>query len=173
MRFALVASFVLCLAAFASADDWPQWMGPKRDNVWREEGLLESFPAEGLKVRWRAPIAGGYAGPAVVGDRVYVTDYVTKDNVKVDNFNRKTFSGTERVLCRNEADGKEIWKHEYSVKYGISYPAGPRCTPVVHEGKVYTLGAEGNLCCLDADGGKQIWEKDLKKTYDTKAALWG
>ena len=48
-------------------DDWPQWMGPKRDNIWREDGLLEKFPAGGPKVVWTAPIAGGYAGPAVAG----------------------------------------------------------------------------------------------------------
>ena len=58
------------------ADDWPQWMGPHRDNVWREEGLLKSFPEGGPTVVWRAPLAGGYAGPAVAGGRVFVTDFV-------------------------------------------------------------------------------------------------
>lgn len=172
MRLILL-TLLLIPPAMSFADDWPQWMGPKRDNVWRETGLLEEFPDAGLRVRWRTPIAGGYAGPAVVGTRVYVTDYVTKDNVKVDNFDRKTFTGNERVLCLNETDGAVIWQHEYPVKYTISYPSGPRCTPVVHEGKVYALGAEGNLCCLDAAMGKVIWEKDLKTAYKTKSAIWG
>ncbi|MEM9658955.1 MAG: PQQ-binding-like beta-propeller repeat protein, partial [Planctomycetota bacterium] len=90
------------------ADDWPQWMGPQRSNVWQETGILGSFPAGGPKVVWRAPIAGGYAGPAVANGRVYVTDYVTTENVKVDNFDRKQFSGTERVLCLDEATGEQI-----------------------------------------------------------------
>ncbi|MEX0643094.1 MAG: PQQ-binding-like beta-propeller repeat protein [Pirellulales bacterium] len=164
---------LLVLVSTASADDWPQWMGPKRDNVWREEGLLEKFPEGGPKVLWRVPVAGGYAGPAVVGDRVYVTDYVTDDNVKVDNFARKQFTGIERVLCLDAATGEEKWKHEYPVKYTISYPAGPRCTPVFENGKVYTLGAEGNLFCFDADSGDLVWQKNLPEKYQTKAALWG
>ncbi|MCI0703337.1 MAG: PQQ-binding-like beta-propeller repeat protein, partial [Planctomycetia bacterium] len=73
-NLALVA--VLLVASFACADDWPQWMGPKRDNIWREAGILEKFPKGGPKVLWKAPVAGGYSGPAVVGDKVFVTDRV-------------------------------------------------------------------------------------------------
>ena len=148
---------ILLSAPAVRGDDWPQWMGPKRDNIWREDGLLEKFPAGGPKVVWTAPIAGGYSGPAVASGRIFVTDYVTDQNVKVENFDGKEYSGTERVLCLDEASGKEIWKHEYPVKYSISYPAGPRCTPNVHEGKVYTLGAVGNLFCFAADSGKIVW----------------
>lgn len=155
------------------ADDWPQWMGPKRDNVWRETGLLDKFPPGGPKILWRAPIAGGYAGPAVVGDRVFVTDLVTSDDVKTDNFNREPNKGTERVLAFSVSKGEKLWEYSYPVKYAISYPAGPRCTPTVHEGKVYTLGAEGHLACLDAATGKKIWAKELKDVYKTNSALWG
>lgn len=157
----------------AQADDWPQWMGPQRDNVWRESGILKKFPEGGPKVLWRSPIAGGYAGPAVASGRVFITDYVTKDDVKVDNFKRNEFTGTERVLCLDEATGREVWKHEYPVKYTVSYPAGPRCTPNVDGNRVYTLGAEGHLFCFDFATGNILWSKDLKATYKTKAALWG
>src|SRR5262245_52644296 len=54
----------------AQAEDWPQWLGPQRDGVWRETGILEAFPKEGLRVRWRTAIGGGYAGPAVAHGRV-------------------------------------------------------------------------------------------------------
>jgi outer membrane protein assembly factor BamB len=155
------------------ADDWPQWMGPKRDNVWREQGLLDRFPEGGPNVVWRVPVAGGYAGPAVADGKVYVTDYVTDDNVKVDNFDRKEFTGNERALCLDAATGEVIWKHEYPVKYNISYPAGPRCTPTIDGGRVYTLGAEGNLFCFNADTGKVVWQKNLPIEYNTKTALWG
>ena len=67
-------------------------MGPKRDNVWREDGIVEKFPPGGPKVLWRTPVAGGYAGPAVAGGKVYVTDYVTAADVKIPNFDRKEFS---------------------------------------------------------------------------------
>ncbi|MFN9158326.1 MAG: PQQ-binding-like beta-propeller repeat protein [Planctomyces sp.] len=171
---ALGLGMVLSLSCSAvSADDWPQWMGPQRDNVWREDGLLEKFPAGGPKVLWSTPVAGGYSGPAVSGGKVCITDYVTAYNVKVDNFDRREFSGTERIHCLDEATGKVLWTHEYPVKYSISYPAGPRCTPVMHEGLVYALGAEGHLFCLSTDSGKVVWSHDLKKEYSTTAPLWG
>lgn len=172
MKRLLVVALLCCISP-AWAEDWPQWMGPGRDNVWREDGLIDKFPEGGPPILWRAEVAGGYAGPAVAEGKVFVTDYVTADNVKVANFERKTFTGMERVICLDEASGKELWKHEYPVTYTISYPAGPRCTPTVHEGKVYTLGAEGKLICFDAKLGKVIWDKDLLKEYNTKAALWG
>jgi len=165
---------VLLLASpLAWADEWPQWMGPRRDNVWREEGILETFPAGGPKVLWRAEVRGGYAGPAVAGGRVFVTDFVPEADLPGDNFDRKTARGTERVLAFDLATGKPLWRHDYPVTYTISYPAGPRCTPTVDGDRVYTLGAEGDLLCLDAADGRVVWEKDLKKDYDTKAALWG
>lgn len=169
----LAAVTVAVASTDAIADDWPGWMGPQRDNVWRETGLLKSFPEGGPPVRWKTPIAGGYAGPAVAGGKVFVTDYVTADNVKVDNFSRDSFTGKERVLCLNEADGAILWKHEYPVTYSISYPAGPRCTPGVDGDRVYTLGAEGNLFCFDIASGQVIWSKDLKKQYGAKSPLWG
>jgi outer membrane protein assembly factor BamB len=164
---------LLAVVVPASADDWPQWMGPGRDNVWREAGIVERFPAGGPKILWTAPVAGGYSGPAVAAGRLVVTDYVTADDVKVANFERKQFSGVERVLCLDEATGREIWKHEYPVKYTMSYPAGPRCTPIIHQGKVYTLGGEGHLICFDLNGGEVVWQKDLVQQYNTKTALWG
>ena len=172
MKIALFGLFAIP-SNFSSADEWPQWMGPQRDNVWREEGIVDQFPKEGLPVLWKHPIAGGYAGPAVAGGKVFVTDYVTSDDVKVDNFARNEFTGVERVLCLDEKTGDEIWKHETPVKYGISYPAGPRCTPCVDGNLVYTLGAEGNLFCFDVSNGDVIWSHDLKPEYETKSALWG
>jgi hypothetical protein len=80
-----VAVYSVNSARLASADDWPQWMGPNRDNVWRESGIIEKFPEEGLKVLWRTPLAGGYAGPAVADGRVFVTDLVTTNDVRSDN----------------------------------------------------------------------------------------
>jgi outer membrane protein assembly factor BamB len=169
----LVIACLLISVSPVFADDWPQWMGPQRDNIWREEGIVEKFPEGGPKVLWRTKLAGGYAGPAVADGKVFITDYVTGDDVKIANFERKTSTGSERVMCLDEATGKELWKHEYPVTYTISYPSGPRCTPSVHNGKVYTLGAEGNLICFDVDSGKIVWQKDLEEEYNTKAALWG
>ncbi len=172
--FAGLVLFTTCLAAA----DWPQWLGPQRDSVWRETGILAKFPPGGPKVLWRAPVAAGYSGPAVANGRVYLTDRVLAEGVQNP---KPTFStrpknaipGTERVLCFDASSGKQLWKHEYDCPYTIDYPLGPRTTPVVHEGKVYTLGAEGNLFCLDADTGRPIWSRDFKKDYKAETPIWG
>lgn len=81
--------------------------------------------------------------------------------------------GKERVHCLDAATGKEIWKYEYECPYAISYPAGPRATPTVADGKVYVLGAEGNLHCLNTQTGKVVWSKELKKDYKCDSPIWG
>ena len=138
----------------------------------RTELSKRSLPADS-KSLWRHPVAGGYSGPAVSEGLVVVTDYQTNDNVKVDNFARNKFTGTERILCLDEATGTEKWRHEYPVQYTISYPAGPRCTPIIDDGYVYTLGAEGHLCCLRSGDGEVVWSKDFQKEFKTKVPLWG
>src|SRR5262245_21932461 len=72
---------VLLVPGLGWADDWPQWLGPKRDGLWRENGILAKFPRGGPKVLWRTPIGGGYAGPAVSGGKVYITDRVLSPGV--------------------------------------------------------------------------------------------
>lgn len=162
----------LVLATPVAAEDWPQWMGPKRDNVWRETDIVDKFPAGGPKVLWRVPIAGGYAGPAVANGKVFATDYTGK--VYEDgNFARKSSEGQESVMAFDAATGKQLWKHSYPVTYAISYPAGPRCTPTVDGDRVYFLGAEGHLLCCNTDTGKVLWQKHLTADYKTKSALWG
>jgi outer membrane protein assembly factor BamB len=157
------------------ADDWPQYRGPRRDGVWRETGILERLPAK-LAYRWKTPIGGGFAGPAVAGDRVYVCDRVVAAEEKVAEYRwdrTDPVRGGERILCLDAATGRIVWKHEYACRYTISYPAGPRATPTVHEGKVYTLGAMGDLFCLDAQTGQVLWSKNYVRDFGTKMNLWG
>ena len=166
----------LGVAARSHGDDWPQWLGPNRDSVWREEGILEKFPAGGPKVRWRVAITGGFSGPAVAGGRVFITDRKVAAGARVnagDPFDLGVIAGSERVLCLDERDGRVLWTHEYQCSYSVSYPAGPRATPVVSGGRVFTLGTEGNLFCLDAETGKVIWSRDFKKDFGVKTPLWG
>ena len=175
-RFIFVSAATLLLSSPALfAEDWPQWLGPQRDGVWRETGLVEKFPADGPPVRWRVNIGGGYAGPAVAQSRVYVADrQVAQGAANPKNaFDRGQIPGAERVLCLNEADGKILWQHEYDCPYAMSYPAGPRTTPLVSGGKVYTLGAEGHLFCFDAAKGTVLWSRDFKKDFNVPTPLWG
>src|SRR5579864_7310845 len=88
----------LWLSAVLRADDWPQWRGPGRDGVWTETGLLQSFPAGGLKVRWHVPAGWGFSSPVVARGRVYLADSeVMKPRAK------------ERLLCLDETTGKPLW----------------------------------------------------------------
>jgi outer membrane protein assembly factor BamB len=175
MRLLLALFVSTTLSTFGRADDWPQWLGPRRNSVWRETGLQQSFPGGGPKVLWRAKIDGGFSGPAVADGRVFVMDYVVTegDRSHPDAGKRDRLKGRERVLCFDAADGKPLWTHEYDCPYFLSYAIGPRCTPTVASGKVYTLGAMGDLHCLDAVNGRLIWGKDLKKEYQIEPPMWG
>lgn len=165
----------LLFSASARAEDWPQWLGPKRDAVWREDGILDKFPAGGPKVRWRVPIGAGYSGPAVAKGRVYVTDrFLAKDAKNPNNpFLNSSVAGKERIVCLNEKTGELLWKHEYDCIYKISYADGPRATPVIQDGRVYSLGAMGKLLCLNAANGTVIWSKDLVADCKAPVPIWG
>lgn len=172
-RFVVACLVAAAVPASAIADDWPQWLGPKRDGVWRETGILARFPTGGPQVRWRVPISGGYAGPAVADGRVYVTDFATPGERKNDPGTRVELQGEERIVCLDAKTGQEIWKHSYPCSYRISYPSGPRATPTVQGGKVYALGAQGRLVCLDARDGQPAWSHDLVQEYKTETPIWG
>jgi len=174
-HFAALLCALIANSTTLRADDWPQWLGPQRDGVWREAGIIEKFPEGGPTVRWRTPIGAGYAGPSVAKGRVFVCDRVTPDPAlkRNDNFNRAQLQGSERVLCLDEATGTILWKHEYDCPYDLAYPSGPRTTPVVSDGKVYTLGAEGHLLCFDSGKGTVLWSREFKKDFNAKTPVWG
>ena len=158
----------------AHADDWPQWLGSKRDSVWRESGILRTFPKDGPRVKWRVDIHGGYAGPAVADGRVYLADYQkNREQPSAEKDKKRAVQGVERVVCFSEADGKLLWEYKYDCAYGIDYPVGTRVTPTVDGSRVYALGAEGNLVCLEAKSGALIWSRDFKKDFGAKTATWG
>jgi outer membrane protein assembly factor BamB len=143
------------------ADDWPQWRGPSRDGVWHETGLLEKFPDKQLKLKWRADIASGYSGPSVAAGRVFVTDRLVEPRQ------------VERVHAFDAETGKSLWTHEYDCAYQIGYPAGPRASVSIDEGRAYALGAMGHLHCLDAASGSVLWRKDLAQEYRIRMPIWG
>jgi outer membrane protein assembly factor BamB len=175
VRLVTSISCLFLVAGASVAEDWPQWGGPKRDGVWRETGITETFPQGGPKVVWRKPVGMGYAGPAVANGKVYVTDrHLDTGSTNPENaFARDRVKGNERVLCLDEKTGETLWKHEYPCEYAISYAAGPRCTPTVDGDRVYTLGAMGHLFCLDANTGKVIWSKEFMKDYEAGLPVWG
>ncbi|MFN0136950.1 MAG: PQQ-binding-like beta-propeller repeat protein [Phycisphaerae bacterium] len=170
----LLAALLAVATPIASLADWPRWMGDKHDGVYREAGVATEIPSSGLKVKWRTPIEGGYAGPAVADGRVYVFDYVRKSGEPTnDPQKRVELKGEERLLALDATTGNVVWEHRYDCTYTISYPCGPRCTPTVAGGKVYILGSQGDLRCLDAATGKLVWSKSFTKDFAAAVPLWG
>lgn len=158
---AAVRCCLLLAALTALASDWPQWRGKNRDNVWAVKGLPGELPAK-LEPRWKKPLGAGYGGISVTGGRVFVMDRQTKPKE------------IERVVCLDAETGKQLWSHDYDVSYGkLDYGNGPRCTPTVHDGKVYALGALGHLHCLEAKTGKVVWSHDTVKAFAGKVPTWG
>jgi outer membrane protein assembly factor BamB len=166
MRWTFIGVIATTFLSHLRGDDWPQWLGPQRDGIWRETGIIEVFPKEGLKPLWKASVGLGYAGPAVAQGKVYVPDRTTEDG-------KPNRDGNERLLCFDEKTGKLLWKHDYPCEYRIDYPAGPRCTPVIDGNRVYHLGAMGDLLCLNASTGERVWSKNLPKEYAAKVPVWG
>src|SRR6185295_3586096 len=101
------------LKSAAQADDWAQFRGPNRDAVLVEKGLLESFPPEGLKIRWRVPVGGGYSSPVISQGRVYL------------NFSEwQTANAIEHLRCYDERSGKALWTYTYDVGYDKDWREG-------------------------------------------------
>jgi len=177
MRRIAIPSLAALLCCFScAADDWPQWMGPRRDGIWRETGILDDFPTNGPPIVWRVPVNRGYCGPAVANDRVYLLDRQAGPPLQRKPGDRSipVLAGDERILCLDARTGRTVWEHVYDCAYRIDYPAGPRATPVVAGGRVYTLGAMGDLFCLDAASGKVIWERHFLKEFGlSEPPLWG
>ena len=145
----IVGCALLLSVKCASAQDWPQWRGPNRDN--KVTGFTEpkTWPKE-LTQKWKAKVGLGDASPVLVGDKVYV---FTRDG------------NDEIIQCLDADKGTELWKDKYEAdpaKVPMGGHMGPRSSPAVAAGKVCTLGVGGVLSCLDAEKGKVVWWKDSK-----------
>lgn len=159
---------ITCLLAWGiptatcHAEDWPRWGGVRADNSWAAPPLPEKWPADGLPVVWKSPLGGGYGGIAVSDGRLFVMDRQAR------------LQERERLLCCSAATGELLWIDETPVAYGnLDYGNGPRCTPTVHDGRVYTLGALGHLRCVDIATGLVVWAHDCVKEYDAEIPMWG
>ncbi len=142
-------SLTLFLAA-ASAQDWPQWRGPNRDGVAVAVSLPQPRPGN-FKLQWKVNVGEGYSSPVVAGGKIYVHSRQGEREV---------------VSAVRPEDGKIIWQQSYPAPYNVSPAAarhgkGPKSTPVVADGRIYTLGIGGVLSCFEAETGKPQWRKQL------------
>jgi outer membrane protein assembly factor BamB len=151
---------MVCLGGGLSAADWPQFLGPTRNSTSAETGLLATWPAKGLPLSWERPVGEGYSGPVVSGGRLILFHRVGDEEV---------------VECLDAATGKGHWKFSYPTAYDDDFGKGngPRSTPLVAGNRVYTLGAEGRLHCLDLDSGKKVWDRSVTADYGAPKNFFG
>lgn len=151
---------VLSPGTLGFAEDWPQWLGPRRDGSSRETGLRTSFPASGPTLVWQKPVGAGFSGPVVSGKRLIL-------------FHR--LSNEEIVQALDANTGAELWKFAYPTAYRdqFGFDEGPRATPVVAGSRVFTLGAEGVLHCLDLESGQKVWSRSLLQDYGAGKGYFG
>jgi outer membrane protein assembly factor BamB len=140
--------------------DWPTFLGPDRNGVSPEKGIITKWPKDGLRVMWEVPVGLGFAPPAISKGRLY-------------HFDR--FGDKARLTCRNAETGKPLWKFEYDTDYEdyYKYSPGPRACPVVDEERVYIQGPEGMLHCLDAIKGEKIWAVNTKAEFHVHQNFFG
>ena len=151
VRNAVLWSFVLVVTATARADDWPQWRGPQRNGISREAGWLKGWPESGTpKVAWRATVGKGHAAISIANGRAFTMGWDGEQDA---------------VFCFDALTGNPIWRQSYPCQTILQWP-GPRATPTVHDGFVYTLGQHGQLACWNAETGEPRWQRNLPDAYN-------
>ncbi len=140
--------------------DWPTFLGPSRDGSSTEKGILTNWPKDGLKVVWETQMGLGYAPPVTSRGRLFHFDRFGNDN---------------RLTCRNAETGKLLWKFDYPTEYQdlYGYSPGPRACPVVDEDRVYIVGPEGMIHCVNVVDGKQLWAVDSVKDFHVHQNFFG
>jgi hypothetical protein len=159
-RSALVFSLTLALTLTLSAKDWPQYLGPNRDGHSAETGLNWNWPKDGPPVAWKIDVGSGWSGPVVAGDRLIVFHRVGDEEV---------------VACLDPATSKEKWAAKYRTRYrdDFMFDDGPRATPLVAGGRVFTLGANGDLHGWELATGKRLWHHNLLTEYGVPKGYFG
>lgn len=146
----LSTSAVLAFAAPAASPEWPQWRGPNRDAVAQESALLTQWPEAGPPLAWKASgLGGGFSSLAISGGRIYTLG---------------DLQGSQQVVAMNLADHKILWTAKVGPVWEDEY-GGPRGTPTVDGDRIYALGTEGDLVCLQAATGKEVWRKNLARDF--------
>lgn len=143
-----------------SAGDWPQILGPERNGIAVDEKLADSWPKSGPKQLWEAPVGSAYGGVAVAGNTVIV-------------FDRREENETVTALAADS--GEQLWTQGYPSTYRpqIEDSNGPRCVPVIQDGRVFNFGAEGVLAAWDFKTGKPLWTRKTHADFSPPDAYFG
>ena len=153
---------MLCLScimpAVLHAGDWPQFLGPDRNGISDEAGLVSNFPEEGPTVLWKASLQTGMSGLAVVDGVIYTMYQNDTDQM---------------VVAVNADDGTKKWESRVAAAYKNDMGDGPRATPTVHDGVVYSYSGEGFLSALKSVDGEVLWNVNVVRQLLGKTADYG
>ena len=146
--------------AAAAETDWPQILGPNRDGQVTLSRRIGSAWQSPLPVRWRVALGSGYGGAAVIGNQV-LTLHRQEDQ--------------EMLQSVSLVDGSLQWQAAWPARYRgrINPDEGPRCVPVIHDGRAFCFGAAGELVCVDIGSGQILWRRDLHQEYQADAGYFG
>src|SRR5665213_432965 len=156
---AIIALLCLC-ANMLHAADWPQFLGPIRNGISTETGLLEKWPPSGPPILWDKHIGAGYSAPSTRSGLLVLFH-------RIDN--------NEIVEAFQATNGQPVWRYTYLSQFvdPYGYNNGPRCTPLLTDDYCYTFGAEGMLTCLELKTGKLVWQRDTGKEWQVPEAFFG
>jgi outer membrane protein assembly factor BamB len=157
IKVALIA-VILMVTVYNSLANWPQYLGPDRNAISQEKGLLRSWPREGPRVLWTISLGAGYGGAAVSDGGVYVLDRIGNEK--------------DMLRCLDLLTGKEQWTYTYDAPGRVQH-SGSRSTPTIDGKYIYTCGSFGDLYCFDGDEHKPVWNKNIWKDYtDENGPRW-
>lgn len=155
-RLTLLAACLLVTPSLAG--DWPQWMGPQRDGLCQETGLLQAWPEAGPTRQWMFTEAGkGYSGPAVVDGYLYFMG--SRD-------------GVAQLIKLNAASGDLVWAIDLADEYTNDWGDGPRGTPTIDSGRAYCLTGNGTLACVETNSGEKVWSVRMQD-FGGGVPVWG
>ncbi len=151
VRGLCVACALVATQLAAVAADWPHFRGPKSDGICPETGLLKEWPKEGPPLLWTAAGAGkGFSSVTIVGGKLFTMGDLRGDAGEA-----------QHIIAFDLATQKVIW----TAKVGGPHGDGSRCTPTIDDGLVYAIGTDGDLVCVQAADGKEVWRKNFGKDF--------
>jgi outer membrane protein assembly factor BamB len=154
-KVTLTAIILMMVACSSLAADWPQYLGPDRNSISPEKGILRSWPADGPEVLWTVSVGIGFGGPVIKDGKVYLLD---RDDKVGDN-----------LRCLDLSNGKELWNFAYDAPGNVMFP-GSRSVPIVEGNNVYSCGHNGDVYCIDINTHKPVWNKNVWTDFGGKPA---
>jgi len=156
----LVGSLLLLAMGPVDAADWPQWLGPHRNGHYPGADIQLPWPENGPKQIWKTNVGQGFSGPVVADGKVIM-------------FHR--LDDRETVDCLDAENARRLWRFDYPTQYrdDFGFDEGPRATPTIADGRVFTFGAQGMLSAVDFQSGKKLWQIDTRKQYKAGKGFFG